>query len=142
MGALWHKCGVSVIVNIGAGAPNASDSRYIARRFFRGSKAATISPAYLHKGPSSGAGEVTTYCKRVRSHDYETTEEAPHDDSTFSHRIKFDQDIPTSTRDTERRTSMARHAIFASEKVVGIEQKLRTTKNNIEADIRRELRNL
>ena len=133
---------ISVVVNIGPGIPNASDCRNIARRFSWGSKAVTTSHALPKRRKLSGAKEITTDTKRIPSHDYEPTDETPHNGSEISHRVKFDQKLPALAGDTERRTPVARHTTFGSEQNVGIEEKLRRDENKIEVDIRGKLRNV
>lgn len=133
---------ISVVVNIGPGIPNASDCRYIARRFSWGRKTATPSPTIPKRRRSSGAKEVTTDSKRVRSHEHKPTDEVPHAESEISHRVKLDQELPAAAGDTERKTPVARYNTFGSEQNVGIEEKLRRDEDKIEVNIRRKLRNV
>ena len=133
---------ISVVVNIGPGTPNASDCRNIARRFSWGSKAATPSLALRKSGRSFGAKDMTTVPRRVRSYDYEPTDELPHDESEAPHRIKFDQKLPAHIGGIDKKTPIPRQSTFGSEQDVGIEEKLRRDETKIEDDIRRKLLNV
>ena len=129
---------ISVVVNIGPGTPNASDYRKIARRFSWGRKTATTSPTPPKRAWPSGAKEVTSNTKRAGSHDYEPTDQMPHNESEISHSVKFDQELPAPMGDMDRKTPVARQSTFGSEKDVGIDEKLRRDENKIEDDIRKE----
>lgn len=134
---------ISVVVNIGPGTPNASDCRYIARRFSWGRKAVTASPALLQSGQTSSANEATTHSRTVGSHGYKPPDELPHDEFGVSHRVKFDQELPAApASDTERKTPIPRQNTFGSERDVGVEEKLRRDESKIEIDIRKKLRNI
>ncbi|MCJ1265112.1 hypothetical protein MMC22_004987 [Lobaria immixta] len=132
---------ISVVVNIGPGIPNASDCRNIARRFSWGRKAATTTPSLQKRRGFSGAKEVTTNPERFQSHDYERTDESPHDESEISHRVQFDTKLPAAVGDTGRKP-ITRHTTFGSDHNVGIEEKLRRDESKIEDDIRKKLRNI
>lgn len=135
---MWRLYGkdveISIIVNIGPGAPNASDYRNIARRFSWGTKAATRNPVLLKRARSSGVKG------RVGSRGYEATNELPHEESEASHRIKFGQKVPTPAGDTGRKTPLTSQSTFGSEKDAALEEKLKRDESQIEVDIRTELR--
>lgn len=134
---------ISVVVNIGPGNPNASDCRYIARRFSWGRKAVTASPALPQRGQASGANEATTDSRTVGSHGYKSADELPRVDVEVSHRVKFERDLSAAPAgDTERKTAIPRQNTFGSERDVDVEEKLRRDESKIEIDIRKKLRNI
>ena len=133
---------ISVVVNIGPGTPNASDCKRIAKRFSWGIKEPTTSTTPQQNGGSSGAPKFAVEPKAVGSHNGEPIEELPYDESTISHRVKFDQSQPGPAGDLKRKTPLVRQSTFGSEKDVGIEEKLRRDETKIEADIKTKLRNI
>ena len=131
---------ISVVVNIGPGIPSAFDFKNIARRFSWGRKVATTVPALTNEMEPSDAKEVMVGSKKGWARDHEPRDEILHNEAQTSHRVKFNQEIPTPAGDTERKTPLAHRTTFGSEKSVGIEEKLKRDENKIEDDIRKKLR--
>ena len=137
---MWRLYGkdvkISIIVNIGPGAPNASDYRNIARRFSWGSKVVTTNPVPLKRGQSSsGYGLQSQSIQRNNP-----TDELPHDGSESSRRIRISHILPAPAIDARRKTPLTRQSTFGSEKDVALEEKLKRDESQIEDDIRTKLR--
>lgn len=132
---------ISVVVNIGPGTPNATECRFIARRFSWGKQPVTKRPVLPKRRRSSGTKGGTEDIKRVRSYDYEPSEDISHEQPETSEPGTLTTQLPAAAH-TESKTSVARRTTFGSDRNIGIEEKLRRDEDEIELNIRRKLRNI